>query len=66
MVMKWAIPMIIHYLNDEGKSYDNRWMHRPIIDWEKNKNIDIEGTIEHTNFFIYTKTYQHKKKITSI
>ncbi|MFX5656333.1 alpha-amylase, partial [Acinetobacter baumannii] len=21
------------YLEDEGKSYDNRWMHRPIIDW---------------------------------
>ncbi len=28
------------YLNDEGKSYDNRWMHRPIIDWEKNKKIN--------------------------
>lgn len=23
------------YLNDPGKSYDNRWMHRPIINWEK-------------------------------
>ena len=22
------------YLQDEGKSYDNRWMHRPVIDWE--------------------------------
>lgn len=25
------------YLDDPGKSYDNRWMHRPVIDWEKNK-----------------------------
>lgn len=37
------------YLFDESKSYDNRWMHRPIIDWAKNnqrKNIkSIEGKI---------------------
>ncbi|HKK12726.1 MAG TPA: alpha-amylase family glycosyl hydrolase, partial [Flavobacteriaceae bacterium] len=24
------------YQKDPGKSYDNRWMHRPIIDWNKN------------------------------
>ena len=29
------------YLNDPGKSYDNRWMHRSVIDWEKNKKIDV-------------------------
>lgn len=23
------------YLNDPGKSYDNRWMHRPMMDWKK-------------------------------
>jgi amylosucrase len=38
------------YLNDPGKSYDNRWMHRPIIDWEKNKKIDEEGTLEQRIF----------------
>ena len=38
------------YLGDPGKSYDNRWMHRPIIDWDKNKNIDIAGTIEQRVF----------------
>ncbi len=38
------------YLNDTGKSYDNRWMHRPVIDWEKNKRIDIEGTVEQRIF----------------
>jgi amylosucrase len=38
------------YLQDSGKSYDNRWMHRPVIDWEKNKNIDKEGTVEHKVF----------------
>ncbi|MEY4459046.1 MAG: hypothetical protein RIT38_251, partial [Bacteroidota bacterium] len=34
------------YLNDPGKSYDNRWMHRPIIDWRKNEQRHQEGTIE--------------------
>jgi len=38
------------YLGDPGKNYDNRWMHRPTIDWEKNKNIDIAGTIEQKMF----------------
>ncbi|HSF45839.1 MAG TPA: alpha-glucosidase C-terminal domain-containing protein, partial [Chitinophagaceae bacterium] len=38
------------YLEDEGKSYDNRWMHRPVIDWEKNKRIDVPGTIENRVF----------------
>ena len=38
------------YLNDPGKAYDNRWMHRPVIDWEKNKNIDEEGTPEQEIF----------------
>lgn len=34
------------YLNDPGKSYDNRWMHRPIIDWNKNEQRHQKGTIE--------------------
>ena len=34
------------YLNDSGKSYDNRWMHRPIIDWERNKYVGKKGTTE--------------------
>jgi amylosucrase len=35
------------YLNDSGKSYDNRWMHRPLIDWAKNQKAKQPGTIEH-------------------
>lgn len=38
------------YLNDPGKSYDNRWMHRPVIDWNKNKKIEESGTIEQRMF----------------
>jgi amylosucrase len=36
------------YLSDDGKSYDNRWMHRPLIDWDKVKYNDaatIEGRV---------------------
>ncbi|MBL0335758.1 MAG: hypothetical protein IPP73_10785 [Chitinophagaceae bacterium] len=33
-----------------GKSYDNRWMHRPVIDWNKNIKIEEAGTIEHRMF----------------
>jgi amylosucrase len=56
-----GIPMIFYgdelgytndysYLDDPGKSYDNRWMHRPVIDWNKNKLIDKKGTIENRIF----------------
>lgn len=38
------------YLDDPGKSYDNRWMHRPVINWEKNRLINEKGTIEHRIF----------------
>ena len=52
-----GIPMIFYgdeagytndysYLHDPSKSYDNRWMHRPIINWEKNENIHHKGSIE--------------------
>lgn len=41
------------YEKDAGKSYDNRWMHRPVIDWKKNKKTAKKGTIEHR---IYTAT----------
>ena len=50
------------YLQDEGKSYDNRWMHRPIIHWEKNNKINIEGTIEHTVFLATQKLIAIRKQ----
>ncbi len=34
------------YLADTGKSYDNRWMHRPVIDWKKNLRTKEAGSIE--------------------
>lgn len=38
------------YQNDPGKSYDNRWMHRPKIDWEKVGQKDQAGTVENRIF----------------
>ena len=38
------------YLDDPAKSYDNRWMHRPVIDWEKNTKTEEIGSIEHSIF----------------
>jgi amylosucrase len=54
------------YLNDKSKSYDNRWMHRPIINWKKNKNIDIEGTIEQRIFSGTQKLLGIRKKLPAI
>ena len=54
------------YLNDKSKSYDNRWMHRPIINWEKNKNIDIEGAIEQRIFSGTQKLLSIRKKLPAV
>lgn len=51
------------YLEEEGKSYDNRWMHRPVIDWEKNKRTKEAGTIEARIFSATQKLLSIRKKI---
>jgi amylosucrase len=38
------------YQQDPGKSYDNRWMHRPLLDWEKVNRRKTEGTLEYQLF----------------
>ena len=43
------------YLNDPDKDYDNRWMHRPVIDWEKNKRASEKGTVENRIFSLTKK-----------
>lgn len=54
------------YLNEEGKSYDNRWMHRPIIDWEKNRRIDTNGSIEEQIFSGTQHLLSLRKKLTVV
>ena len=38
------------YLQDPGKSYDNRWMHRPIMNWDKNEKRNSKGSFENRIF----------------
>ncbi len=54
------------YLKEEGKSYDNRWMHRPVIDWKKNKKIDKEGTVEAKIFSSTKKLITIRKSIAAV
>jgi amylosucrase len=54
------------YLKEEGKSYDNRWMHRPVIDWSKNANAEKPGTIEHLVFSGTQKLINVRKNISVI
>jgi amylosucrase len=54
------------YLHDEAKSYDNRWMHRPLIDWNKNKKTNVTGSIEHTIFTATQQLLQIRKQLPAI
>lgn len=51
------------YLVDPGKSYDNRWMHRPVIRWEKNALRKVEGTVENKIFTATQQLIQLRKSI---
>lgn len=54
------------YLNDPGKSYDNRWMHRPVIDWDKNEKRNEAGTVEQKIFSGTRKLIEVRKKIFAV
>lgn len=51
------------YLNIPEKSYDNRWMHRPVINWDKNKHTEVTGTIENQIFSATKKLLAIRKKL---
>lgn len=51
------------YLNDPGKSYDNRWMHRPKIDGSKNDLRKVPGTIEERIFSATKKLIATRKQL---
>ncbi|MES2893467.1 MAG: amylosucrase [Bacteroidota bacterium] len=54
------------YLEDPGKSYDNRWMHRPVIDWEKHRDISKPGTIPFKVFAGTRKLIRIRKQLTVV
>jgi amylosucrase len=51
------------YLSDPGKSYDNRWMHRPIINWEKEVKINDPKTIESKVFHATKRMIEIRKEL---
>ncbi|CAN5412953.1 alpha-amylase family glycosyl hydrolase [soil metagenome] len=51
------------YLSNPAKNYDNRWMHRPIIDWDKNSKADVHGTIEQRIFNATQQMISLRKKL---
>jgi amylosucrase len=53
------------YLEDDAKNYDNRWMHRPIIDWSKNAKISEPKSIE-ARIFLATSRLIHIRNKLSI
>ena len=51
------------YLDDPGKSYDNRWMHRPLMHWEKMKKINESGSPEQEIFSGTQKLLKIRSKL---
>ena len=51
------------FLEDENKAGDNRWMHRPRIDWEKAEQRHQRGTVEQRIFDGLKKLISVRKAI---
>ncbi len=50
------------YESDPGKSYDNRWAHRPLINWAKNDRRHIQDSLENQVFQITKRLIQIRKQ----
>jgi amylosucrase len=55
----------VSYLNDETKSNDSRWAHRPKIDWNKVEFRKKSGTIEYRLFSALKKMIAIRKELSS-
>jgi len=53
------------YSEDPSKSNDNRWVHRPKIDWEKAELRKKQGTVEYTIFNAMKKMIAIRKEISA-
>ncbi|WP_373514643.1 amylosucrase [Persicitalea sp.] len=54
------------YQDDPARSYDNRWMHRPLIDWKKNARTKTSGTIENQVFAGTKRMISLRKKLSVV
>lgn len=50
------------YLEDQAKAHDNRWLHRPKINWDKAEHRHQRSTIEHTIFSELAKMIAVRKE----
>ncbi|OIQ96679.1 amylosucrase [mine drainage metagenome] len=53
------------YLSDESKSNDNRWVHRPKMDWNKAARRAQPGTVEYRIFSAIKKMISVRKEISA-
>ncbi|MTJ51884.1 alpha-amylase [Anabaena sp. UHCC 0253] len=53
------------YIDDPSKTDDNRWVHRPKINWEKADLRKKQGTVEHTVFNATKKMIAVRKEISA-
>jgi amylosucrase len=53
------------YIDDPSKTDDNRWVHRPKINWEKANLRKKQGTVEHTVFNATKKMIAVRKEISA-
>lgn len=53
------------FAEDPSKRDDNRWVHRPKIDWEKAALRKKQGTVEHTIFNAMKKMIAIRKEISA-
>lgn len=51
------------YLQDSGKCYDNRWMHRPIMNWDRNEKRNDPSTFESRIFQATRKLINIRKSL---
>lgn len=51
------------YLDEPEKSYDNRWAHRPVINWGKNKKIEEPGSVEQRIYADTKRLIEIRKKL---
>ncbi|MEX2657551.1 MAG: alpha-amylase family glycosyl hydrolase [Balneolales bacterium] len=54
------------YLSNPLKMRDNRWVHRPSMDWNKVNLRNTPGTIEHRIFSAYQKLVKARKNTSAI
>jgi amylosucrase len=53
------------FMEDENKAHDNRWMHRPRIDWQKADLRNQHGTVQHRIFDGLKKMIAVRKSTTA-